>query len=72
MTYDKTKTGQRDRSRVDVNDPKLQVDMNDPNEVEYLRRRFPGKTHTQIAEAIKLAGPSRVNIVKHLRGKSSL
>jgi len=55
-----------------VNDPKLQVDADDPNEVEYLRRRFPGKTHAQITEAIKIAGPSRVNIVKHLRGKSSL
>jgi hypothetical protein len=62
MADDKTKTGQQDQ---------LRVDMNDASEVEYLHRQFPGKTHAEIKEAIKKAGPIREDIVKELGGKSS-
>jgi hypothetical protein len=59
MADDKMKTGRQDDIRVD---------SNDPNEVEYLHRQYPSKTHEQIREAIKKAGPLRADIVKYLNG----
>ena len=59
MADDKTKTGKQDDIRVD---------SNDPAEVEYLHRQFPAKTHEEIREAIKKAGPLRADIMKYLKG----
>ena len=50
MTESKILKGQRDRSRIDVNDP---VD------VEYLHHQFPWLTHKEIKDAIKQHGPDR-------------
>ena len=50
----------------------IRVDAQDASEVEYLHRQFPEKTHEEIKEAIKAAGPLRVNIVAWLRRKESL
>ncbi len=47
----------------------IRVDKNDASEVEYLHRQFPQKTHEEILEAIKAAGPMRVNIVAYLQRK---
>ena len=40
----------------------LRVDANDPNEVEYLHRKFPAKSHEEIRKAIKEKGPLRKDI----------
>jgi hypothetical protein len=61
MSDDKTKKSKGDDIRVDINDP---------NEVEYLHRQFPGKEHSEIVEAIKAAGPYREKIVLYLQGKA--
>lgn len=61
MADDKTKQGKQDDSMVDVNDP---------NEVEYLHSQFPDKFHSQIIDAIKVAGPRRENIIRYLQGKA--
>jgi len=53
----KTNTGKGDDIRVDINDP---------NEVEYLHRKYPNKTHEQVKEAIKKAGPMRKDIETEL------
>ena len=50
----KQKTGKQDDIRVDYNDP---------SEVEYLHQQFPSKSHEQIKEAIKKAGPMRADII---------
>lgn len=50
MTDNKVYRGQRDRSRIDVNDP---VD------VEYVHHQFPWLSHKEIMEAIKKHGPDR-------------
>jgi hypothetical protein len=42
--------GQRDRTRIDVNDP---VD------VEYVHHQFPWLSHAEIKEIIKKHGPDR-------------
>lgn len=47
----------------------IRVDANDKSEVEYLHQQFPEKTHEEIKEAIKAAGPLRVNIVAYLQRK---
>ena len=60
MADDKSKTGRQDDIRVDANDP---------NEVEYLHRQFPSKTHDQIKAAIKAAGPFRKDIIKYLQNQ---
>lgn len=57
MSDNKNKQDGRDRSKVD---------LNDPSEVEYLHSKFPKKTHQQIKDAIKSAGPSRDAIEKLL------
>jgi hypothetical protein len=49
----------------------IRVDLNDASEVEYLHRQYPSKTHEQIKEAIKKAGPLRADIVKHLSGSGN-
>jgi hypothetical protein len=59
MTDNKQNTGKQDDIRVD---------SNDASEVEYLHGQFPGKTHEQIKEAIRKAGPMRSAIVKYLQG----
>lgn len=45
----------------------IRVDINDPSEVEYLHQQYPDKTHEQIKDAIKKAGPIRVNIIAWLK-----
>ena len=57
MADNKTNTGKADDMRVDINDP---------NEVEYLHRQYPGKTHEQVKEAIRKAGPMRSDIEAEL------
>ena len=47
----------------------IRVDINDASEVEYLHQQFPDKSHEEIKEAIKTAGPLRVNIVAYLQRK---
>lgn len=47
----------------------IRVDSNDASEVEYLHQQFPNKSHEEIKEAIKTAGPLRVNIVAYLQRK---
>lgn len=42
--------GQRDRSRIDINDP---IDVN------YVHHQFPWLTHKQIKEIIEKHGPDR-------------
>lgn len=42
--------GQRDRSRIDINDP---ID------VEYVHHQFPWISHSKIREVIKKHGPDR-------------
>ncbi len=58
MADDKQNLGKQDDIRVDANDP---------SEVEYLHRQFPGKTHEQIKEAISKAGPMRAAIIEYLQ-----
>jgi hypothetical protein len=58
MADDKKNTGRQDDIRVDVNDK---------SEVEYLHQQFPNKTHQQILEAIKEAGPIRADIIEYLQ-----
>lgn len=57
MSDDKTKVGQQDRLRVDVNDE---------SEVEYLHRQFPEYSHSEIKDAVKNKGPLREDIVNYL------
>jgi len=57
MSDDKSKTGKQDDIRVDANDP---------NEVEYLHRKFPHLTHEQVRAAIQAKGPMREDIVAYL------
>lgn len=58
MTDDKSKQPWQDDIKVDVNDK---------SEVEYVHKQFPNKTHQQIIDAIKKAGPYRKDIIKHLQ-----
>ncbi|MFN8309213.1 MAG: DUF3606 domain-containing protein [Chitinophagales bacterium] len=60
MSDNKENKGQQDRIRVDATDP---------NEVEFLHRQYPHKSHQQIKEAIRRFGPLRAAIVKALEGK---
>lgn len=57
MSDNKNKQDGRDR---------VKVDSNDPSEVEYLHKQFKNKTHQEIKEAIKAAGPFRDDIEKYL------
>ena len=50
MTDNSVFRGQRDRTRIDVNNP---VD------VEYVHHQFPWLSHSQIKEIIKKHGPDR-------------
>lgn len=50
MTDDKIFRGERDRSRIDVNDP---ID------VEYVHHQFPWLSHKEIKDIIKKHGPDR-------------
>lgn len=54
-----------DKRNVGRNDD-IRVDINDPSEVEYVHRKFPGKSHEEIREAIRKYGPMRENIERHL------
>ena len=54
MTETKTFRGQKDHSRIDVNDP---VD------VEYIHYQFPWLSHKEIREVIKQHGPDRDAVV---------
>lgn len=60
MSDNKSKKGSQDDRLVDINDP---------GEVEYLHRQFPEKQHSQIVDAIKVAGPEREKIIQYLQGK---
>jgi hypothetical protein len=57
MADNKQNTGKADDIRVDINDK---------NEVEYLHQQFPDRSHKEIAEAIRTAGPLRTAIVRQL------
>jgi len=59
MADDKKNVGKQDDIRVD---------SQDPSEVEYLHQQFPAKTHEQIKDAIKKAGPLRKDIITYLKG----
>lgn len=59
MSDNKKDVGQQDRIRVDGMDP---------SEVEYLHRKFPGKSHEEIKKAIALKGPMREAIEAYLKG----
>ena len=59
MADDKKNTGRQDDIRVD---------LNDPSEVEYLHTKFPKKSHEEIVQAIKSAGPMREKIIQYLEG----
>ncbi len=59
MSDNKKNVGTQDDNRVDANDP---------SEVEYLHQQFSSKSHEEIKEAIKAAGPLRKDIVKYLQG----
>ena len=50
MTENKIFRGQKDRSRIDINDP---ID------VEYVHHQFPWVSHQEIREVIKQHGPDR-------------
>jgi len=58
MSDDKKNIGKQDDIRVD---------LNDASEVEFLHQQFPEKSHEEIKDAIKTAGPLRVNIVAWLQ-----
>jgi Protein of unknown function (DUF3606) len=60
MADNKDNRGQQDRIRVDANDS---------NEVEFLHRKFPGKSHAEIKKAIEQNGPFRDDIERALRGE---
>lgn len=45
----------------------IRVDVDDASEVDYLHQQFPDKSHEEIKEAIKAAGPLRVNIIAYLQ-----
>ncbi len=62
MADNKLNTGKQDDIRVD---------SNDPNEVEYLHRQFPNKSHEEIKQAIQAKGPIRKDIVAFLSGESN-
>jgi len=57
MSDNKQNTGKQDNIRVD---------LNDPSEVEYLHQQYKNKTHEEIKEAIKAAGPLRKDIEEYL------
>jgi len=50
MPHNRIFQGQRDRSRIDANDP---IDVN------YVHHQFPWLSHKQIKEIIKKHGPDR-------------
>ena len=50
MTDNKVFRGQKDRSRIDVNDP---------NDVAYAHHQFPWLSHKEIRDIIKQHGPDR-------------
>jgi hypothetical protein len=58
MSDNKKNTGSQDDIRVDINDP---------SEVEYIHQQFPNKTHQQIKDAIKAAGPMRKDVIAWLK-----
>lgn len=60
MADDKKNTGKQDDIRVDINDA---------SEVEYLHQQYPNKTHEEIKEAVKAAGPMRKDIMDYLAKK---
>jgi hypothetical protein len=45
---------------------RIRVDANDPSEVEYLHQQYPGLSHQQILDAIRVAGPVRADIIAWL------
>jgi len=57
MSDNKNATDNRDR---------LRVDANDPSEVEYVHRKYPHLEHQQVLEAIKSKGPMREDIERYL------
>jgi hypothetical protein len=60
MADDKKNVGKQDDIRVDATDR---------SEVEYLHQQFPNKTHQEIRDAIKQAGPMRADIIAYLERK---
>ena len=60
MSDKKDNRGQRDRVRID---------LNDPSEVEYVHQQFSHLKHEEVVDAIKKAGPLREDVMKYLRDK---
>ena len=60
MSDNKNSVGKQDRVRVD---------SKDPSEVEYLHSKYPNLSHQEVLDAVKTAGPLRVDIEKYLDGK---
>ena len=58
-----------DNKKYIVTQDDINVDSKDKNEVEFLHQQFPDKPLEEIKEAIKTAGPLRVNIVAYLQRK---
>jgi hypothetical protein len=44
----------------------IHVDVNDPDEVEYVHQQHPGYTHDEIIDVIIRYGPMRSDIEAHL------
>jgi hypothetical protein len=60
MSDNKNITSQQDR---------IQIDVNDPSEVEYVHSLFPELEHEQIVEAIKEKGPLRKTVMEYIKTK---
>jgi hypothetical protein len=61
MADNKDFRGERDRSRIDANDP---------NEVEYVHRQFPSLSHQEVRDAIVSNGPDRDAVMASLEKKN--
>jgi hypothetical protein len=44
----------------------IQIDKNDPSEVERLHKKFPKKSHQEIKDAIAKKGPYRKDVEAYL------
>ncbi len=60
-----------DNKNIHDNRDRSKIDINDPSEVEYVHQQFPGLKHDQIVQAIKEKGPSREAVMNYLKTKGS-
>jgi len=56
-----------DNKEITSHQDRLQIDINDSSEVEYVHRLFPELEHEQIVEAIRKKGPIRKNVMEYLK-----